>query len=216
MSTWPQNTAYSLVSHLVQRLEPDARSEFLTEIANQTDSLRFIPEVVRFARLRPQKTGEFRGYLEPEHITPLAEILFRRLTEQAAASSLFDVTDYRLVRILVCIKLYGSEKTNKNMRDYLIKTLENDPLHVVRFLREFATRTQSDAAIQVGDFTRDGYEAMTDLLPPERVFEQLREVYGDKLEHKQWREGWGDRGDADKRLADQFAYLYLHPAKPKE
>lgn len=208
--------AAQLISNLAQRLEAAPQSALLLEVVEQTSSLRFVPEVINVARLREEQGRGNQGYLEPERIVPLVEALLQRLKNLSAASNVFEATDNRPSIILYCIETNGSEAVKQELRTFISDTLDNDPLNAVKFLRAFASRTQSGGPIQIGSLSRRTYDGLADLLPLERVFQRLSELYGDDLGSDQWPEEEEEEGmgDTDRRLARQFAYLHIHPAEP--
>lgn len=202
-----------LVANLTARLPEPDQDALLADLAQQTDSLSFIREVIRSSHARKDDRGVDRGFLSKERIQPLAATLFERMKKAAATSNLFDATEDRLARIVYCVEANATDVVQDELKAYLAQILSAGPLNAVRFLKSFAGRSQgSSGVIGVSDFSRNAYEGLAALLSPDDVYAQLKSIYGDDLDTAVWQEDWTGTMDVGRRVADQFSYLHRNPA----
>lgn len=152
-------------------------------------------------------------FLEPDRLHALAAILLRRLKEKAAEVGLFAAAGDQLGRVVYSIETTGNANTTAELRSYLAETLIAAPINAGQFLRAFTGRSQGGSGIiGFSDFTRATCSAMADLLDPNLVYAQLREVHGPELDDAVWEEDWEGTVDIDNRLARQFSALHRNPA----
>ena len=207
----------TLISKLAARLERAQQDALIADVAEQADSLHFVQEVISSARARTSNQGEPYGFLEPDRLHAPTGILMKRLKEEAANVGLFAAAGDQLGRVVYCIEMTGSAKTTADLRNYLVETLLAAPGNAGEFLRAFTGRSQGGSGvIGFSDFTRATYAAMADLLDPNLVYAQLREVHGPGLDDAVWEEDWAGTADVDNRLAHQFAALHQNPELPEE
>lgn len=200
------------ISKLAARLEPAEQDALMADIAEQADTLHFVQEVINSAAARVSERGEAYGFLEPDRLHPLAEILLRRLKEGAGEVGLFAAAEDHLGRVIYCIEATGSANTVVELRRFLTETLTELPGNAGQFLRAFTGRSQGDSGIiGYSDFTRNTYTAVAELLDPNLIFSQLRQVHGPDLEHAVWEQDWEGTADIDNRIARQFAAIHRNP-----
>lgn len=203
----------TLISKLAARLDRAEQDALMTDVAEQADTLHFVQEVISSARARTSNRGEAYGFLEPDRLHALAAILLRRLKEKAAEVGLFAAAGDQLGRVVYSIETTGNANTTAELRSYLAETLIAAPINAGQFLRAFTGRSQGGSGIiGFSDFTRATYSAMADLLDPNLVYAQLREVHGPELDDAVWEEDWEGTVDIDNRLARQFSALHRNPA----
>ncbi|MDO1557935.1 P-loop NTPase fold protein [Brevundimonas sp. 2R-24] len=201
-----------LISRLVERLAPAQQDALLAEVAERTDSLFFLQELIRTSRMRTSDDGEQRGFLEPERVHPLAAILFRRLKEMAADSNPFDATEDRLARVAYCIETSASAETIDDLKRYLREVLEADTGNALRLLKAFTGRSQgASGEIGYSDFSRNSYDGLITLIDPDLIYAKLRDIYGDELDSATWGRDWSGTQDTDRRLANQFSAIRRAP-----
>lgn len=130
---------------------------------------------------------------------------------------LFVAAGDQLGRVIYCIEMIGSANTTAELRSYLAETLIAAPENAGQFLRAFTGRSQGGSGIiGFGDFTRATYTAMGDLLDPDLVYAQLRELHGPELDDAAWEQDWEGTVDIDNRLARQFSALHRNLALPDD
>jgi hypothetical protein len=208
--------AAAVVVNMAARLDPADEDASLVSSLERTDSLLFAAHVIGESQAE-KRVSRGRPPLPPERINPLSSILFRRVKDAAAVSNLFDATGERLGRILFTIYHFGSQETIDELKEYLQTELAADPTYGVRFIKALSGRSQGgDGIIRVSDVTRETYNAIGELLQPDRIYEALLSQFGKEIAHSEWQEADDRADDSDRRIADQFAYLHLHPSLPAD
>lgn len=132
--TFVFSQAAILISQVVARMEEGLQDAILASVAENTDSLPFISQIMRWSRTRVTD-GRDRGFLTSERLS---------------------------------------------------------------------------------DFTADTYTSLSKLLDPERVFAQLRSIYGAALDKAEWEGSERDDSDVDRRIAEQFSAIHRCPAPETE
>lgn len=216
LSDFVLSQAAILIVKLAARVEAAQQDEWLAASAEGANSLLFVSHLIHQSRADEGSHADSTS-LPPERIDRLAAILLRRIRQAAEDQNLFDGVGDQLGKIVYTIRAGGSEETVRELRDYLSGLLAADVSNAVRFIKAFAGRSQGgDGVIRVSDITRDTYGAISEILDPERIYEGLRAQYGEEIADSKWREAEDDARDLDRRVANQFAYLHLHPQKPEE
>lgn len=216
LSDFVLSQAAILVVKLAARVEPAQQDEWLAASAEGANSLLFVSHLIHQSRAEDGSRADSTS-LPPERIDRLAAILLRRIRQAAEDQNLFDGVGDQLGKIVYTILASGSEETVRELRDYLGGLLAADASNAVRFIKAFAGRSQGgDGVIRVSDVTRDTYLAISKILDAARIYEGLRAQYGEGIADSKWREAEDDVRDLDQRVANQFAYLHLHPQKPEE
>lgn len=197
-----------VICQLAQRMDPAGQDAVIASAVEQTDSLHFAIELLRWSEARTTK-GRERGFLTPERIQPIAAILARRFFAAADMTNIVEAADGQLGRMAFGIVHHGDEATKQSLFDRLSGFLEADPAHSLVLLKALAGRSQGgDGITRPAEFGSDSYRSIAKLLEPARIYAQLIAVYGPDLETSTWEDNWGSDYDVDRRIADQFSDVH--------
>lgn len=214
--TFVLSQAAIVVCNLARRMETARQDTMIADAAEYTDSLHFISEILSWSRVRTTR-GEVRGFMTPERLHPITAILARRLFAAADESNLIECAGEQLGEFISAILRDGDEATRQQLVDRLSDFLEADPNNATMLLKNLTGRTQGgNGVIKPSEFTADTYQWLSNLLNLDRVYAQLRAVYGAQLDEATWEGNRGDDYDVDKRIADQFSSIHRLPASEME
>lgn len=161
--------------------------------------------------------GRDRGFLTSERLHPIAAILTARFLSAADESNVIDSADGKFGELAFAIIRDGDEATKRKLLDRLAAFLDADPKNALSLIKGLSGRSQGgDGVIRVSDFTADTYTSLSKLLDPERVFAQLRSIYGAALDKAEWEGSERDDSDVDRRIAEQFSAIHRCPAPETE
>lgn len=197
-----------VICQLALRMEAAQQDAIIAETAETTDSLPFISQLLRWSSARTTD-GRDRGFLSPERQHPIAAILARRFFASANESNIVECEGDRFGELTFAILRHGDEATKQSLLGRLSAFLEADPKNAVLLLKGLSGRSQGgDGVIRPSEFTTDSYQSLSKLLKPDRVYAQLRAVYGVELDMATWEENWHDNYDVDRRIVDQFSVVH--------
>jgi DNA polymerase III delta prime subunit len=200
------------ICQLALRMEVDQQDAIIAEAAESTDSLPFIGQLLRWSRARMME-GQDRGFLTPERLHPIAAILAKRFFADADKSNLIECADERFGDVAFAIFRDGDEATRQSLLDRLSAFLEANPKNAILLLKGLGGRSQGgDGVIRPAEFTTETYQSLSKLLNPNRVYAQLRSIYGAELDTATWEENWDGDYDVDRRIAYQFSVVHRRPA----
>jgi KAP family P-loop domain len=200
-----------LICRIVARMEEDEQDVVLASAAKDTDSLAFIGQLMRWSRERGSE-GRNRGFLTTERMYPLATILADRFFAAADESNIIDCAGEHFGELAYTIARNGNDQTKGLLLTRLSKFLEDDARNALLLLKALGGRSQgSDGVVRISDFTVSTYESVSSLLDVDRLYAQLRAIYGPDLDAAVWEENWGDAADEDRRIANQFSAVHRRP-----
>jgi len=209
--TFVFSQAAIVISQLALRMEEAQQDAIIADAALNTDSLPFISQLLRWSAARTTE-GRDRGFLTPERQHPVAAILAKRLFAAADESNIMECEGDRFGDLAFAIMRHGDEATKRSLRDRLSAFLEADPKNAVLLLKGLGGRSQGgDGVIRPSEFTTESYQSLSKLLDPNRVYAQLRAIYGAELDTATWEENWDGAYDVDRRIADQFSVVHRRP-----
>jgi hypothetical protein len=209
--TFVFSQAAIVICQLALRMEASEQDAIIAEAAEHSDSLHFISELIRWSRARTTK-GEDRGFLTQERLHPIAAILARRFFAAADESNLIECASDRFGELVFAIFRDGGEATRQSLLDRLSTFLEAEPENAILLLKGLGGRSQGgDGVIRPSEFTTETYQSLSKLLDPNRVYAQLRAIYGSQLDTAIWEENWGGDYDVDRRIAHQFSVVHRRP-----
>ncbi|MEH6755946.1 MAG: P-loop NTPase fold protein [Parasphingorhabdus sp.] len=210
--TFVLSQAAIFICQLALRMEAAQQDAIIAEVAENADSLPFISQLLRWSRARTTE-GEDRGFLTPERLHPIAVILAKRFFTAADESNLIECAGDRFGDLAFAIFRDGDEATKQSLLDRLSAFLEADPKNAILILKGLSGRSQGgDGVIKPSDFTAETYQSLSQLLDPNRVYAQLRSIYGAKLDAATWEENWGRDFDVDRCIVNQFSVVHRRPA----
>jgi hypothetical protein len=208
--TFTRSQAAILICKIVSRMGVLDQDKMIGSAVEYADSLPFICELIQFSRLKETR-GEERGFLPPERVHPLVATLLSRLSAKAdeSGANLAVAAGTDFGSLAYSIIAWGSDATKTELRRRLATILDSDPHNSLVLLKALAGKSQaSDGVVRIADFTGETYKSVGELLEPDRVFEQLREIYGERIDHAEWSDDWDDTKDVDQRIANQFAAIH--------
>lgn len=212
--TFVFSQAAIFVCQLAFRMETAQQDAIIAEAAENSDSLPFISQLLRWSRARTTE-GQDRGFLTPERLHPIAAILAKRFFAAADESNVVECAGDRFGDLVFAIFRDGDEATRLSLLGRLSAFLEADPKNAILLLKGLSGRSQGgDGVIKPSEFTTETYQSLSNLLDPNRVYAQLRAIYGAELDEATWEENWGGEYDVDRRIANQFSVVHHRPAPP--
>lgn len=103
------------------------------------------------------------------------------------------------------------------MGDQLNSELAKSDANAVRLIKAFAGKSQgSDGITHTGDITYTTYHSIAQSIEPEQLYTSLRAEFGEEIAMAKWESEDQKAGDEDRRVANQFAFLHLHPKEADE
>jgi len=204
-----RSQAAIFISQVLSRMAEPKQDSMLVDVVQETDSLSFIVHLVYWSRARTTE-GQEHGFLTPERIYPLITILVNRLLEAANETNVVTAAGDDFGPIVYAVIDYGDETTKQLIRRNLAVFLDADPQNALALLKGLAGRSQrGDAIVRVADLAMDRYESIGKLLDVNRVFQQLRAIYGAELDQAKWEEDWDNSRELNRRIAEQFSAIHL-------
>jgi hypothetical protein len=201
-----------VICQLASRMEAAQQDAIIAQTAENADFLPFISQLLRWSSARTTD-GRDRGFLSPERQHPIAAILAKRFFASANESNIIECEGDGFGKLTFAILRHGDEATKQSLLGRLSAFLEADPKNAVLLLKGLSGRSQGgDGVIRPSEFTTDSYQSLSNLLNPDRVYAQLRAVYGVELDTATWEENWHDNYDMDRRIADQFSVVHRRPS----
>jgi len=212
LGTFVFSQAAILICQLALRMEATQQDAIITKVAENSDSLPFISQLLRWSRARTTE-GKDRGFMTPERLNPIAEILAKRFFATADESNIVECEGDRFGELAYAILHYGAEATKQSLLDRLSVFLEADPKNAILLLKGLGGRSQGeDGVIKPSEFTTENYQSLSKLLDPNRVYAQLRAIYGAELDTATWEGNWEEDYNVDSRIANQFSVVHRRPA----
>lgn len=206
--TFVFSQAAIFICQLALRMEATEQDAIIADAAEHSDSLSFISELLRWSRVRTTER-EDRGFLTPERRHPIAAILARRFLEASDKSNLIECAGDRFGELVFATLRDGDEATRQLIVDRLSKFLEAESKNAILLLKGLGGRSQGgDGVIRPSEFTTETYQSLSKIMDPDRVYAQLRAVYGAELDAVNWEENWGGVYDVDRRIANQFSFIH--------
>lgn len=203
--------AATLVVRLAARADPDQQDACLRVAIEDADSLFFAAHIIRRSLAEPQRPND-RASLPAARVELLGATLLDRMRSMSSKSDVFEQVGERIGRVINAIRSSGSEATQHDLRDFLAGVLARDAANALRFVKAFAGRRQGgDGVTSISDLTLDTYRSLATVFDMQKLFDQLRETFGDDIAAAEWRDAEDYEGDDDRRIASQFALLHLHP-----
>ncbi|WP_070157928.1 KAP family P-loop NTPase fold protein [Sphingobium phenoxybenzoativorans] len=210
--TFAISQAAILICQLMQRMEAARQDAILMSAAENTDSLFFISQLLRWARIR-ETEGQERGFLTPERIHPITAVLARRLFANADESNIVDCAGDHFGELVFSIFRNCDEIVKHSLLDRLSAFLDATPQNALLLLRGLCGRSKiGNGIVRPSEFTTETYESLSALLDLDRVYSQLRAIYGIELDTATWENNWNDNYDVDRRIADQFSVIHRRQA----
>lgn len=210
--TFVFSQAAIFICQLALRMEAAQQDAIIAKAAEHSDSLPFISELLRWSRARTTK-GEDRGFLTPERLQPIATILAQRFFAAADEGNLIECAGDRFGELAFAVVRDGDDATKQTLLDRLSSFLEADPKNAITLLKGLGGRSQGeDGVIRPTEFTAENYQSLSKLLDPNRVYAQLRAIYGAQLDAATWEGNWGNDYDVDHRIANQFSVVHRRSA----
>lgn len=201
-----------VICQLASRMDAAQQDAIMAETAENTDSLAFISQLLRWSSARTTE-GRDRGFLPLERQHPIAAILAKRFFASADESDIVQCEGDRFGELAFAILRHGDDATKQALQDRLSAFLEAEPNNAVLLLKSLSGRAQGgDNVIRPSEFTTDSYRSLSKLLNPDRVYAQLRAIYGVELDTATWEDNWPDKYDVDRRIADQFSVVHRRPS----
>jgi hypothetical protein len=200
------------ICQIALRMEAPQQDAIMAVIAENTDSLAFISQLLRWSSARTNE-GRDRGFLSLERQNPIAAILAKRFFASADGANIIDCEGDRFGEVVFAILRHGDDTTKQSLQGRLSAFMDAEPKNAVLLLKGLSGRTQGgDGVIRPSAFTVESYRALSMLLDPDRVYAQLREVYGVVLDTAEWEDNWRDDYDVDRRIAIQFSAVHRRPS----
>lgn len=197
-----------VICQLALRMEAAQQDAVMAEAAENTDSLAFISQLLRWSSARTTE-GRDRGFLSLERQHPIAAILARRFFASADESNIIECEGDRFGELAFAILRHGDEATKQSLQGRLAAFLEAEPKNANLLLKGLSGRSQGgDGVIRPSAFTANSYQSLSKLLNPDRVYAQLRAIYGIELDTATWDDDWRDNYDVDRRIAEQFSVVH--------
>lgn len=197
------------MSQLLVRMDKDHQDSMMLSLAERSDSLHFITELMRWSRLHT-KNGDESGFLTPERLQPIVKILSERFIGTLNKLDLWNYENEAFGRIAHSIATFGEGDVKEPLLDRLSELLNADPKNAIWLLKSLVGRTQfGNGVIRPSEFTSETYKSVSSLINPDCVYAQLRTVFGAELDDATWDNNnrQGDY-DVDRRLANQFAFIH--------
>jgi len=211
-----RSQAAIFILQVISRMDQATQDSLLVTVVQETDSLSFIVHLLHWSRSRVTE-GQERGFLTPERTYPLVAILMKRLLEVAKETSVVTATGGEFGPIMYAIIDYGDDATKGVIRRHLAAFLDNDPQNALALLKGLSGRSQrAGGIVRVADLTLDRYESIGKLLDLNRVFQQLRAIYGKDLDQAEWEEDWDNRRELNRRIAEQFSAIHVRAGSEEQ
>lgn len=214
LSDFVVEQAATLIVRLAARAEPNKQDELLALAAENASSLLFVTYVIRHCRTDEARDGPS---MPRDRVFPLTAILLRRVREIAQGRNVIDAVGNSLGRIIYTVRATGSNESVKDLNDFLSGMLAEDDANAVRLIKAFAGQRQgSDGITHAGDITYDNYRSIAEFLDADQLYRSLLAQFGDEIAEAGWHDADEKADDEDRRIANQFAHLHLHPKQADE
>jgi hypothetical protein len=202
VSTYGQ--AAVLITNLLERVEDRAaRLALAQRIATECPSLPFVAECLRW--WRPSKDDTRPSALTLEETNAVAATLADRIRKTAEDKALHDAFPKDATLLLWIWRTWGDPQ---EVGAYLERRFDTDPKEVSRFLATYVgTAWGMETGLPSrGDFERDAYDSVAKLVPPQRIVDRLKIVYGSAIEASEF---YQQRGiSAEEAAARQFCFIH--------
>lgn len=200
--------AAMLIVELIDRCEAMDRVAAASEATKAAEDLPFALELVSWAQRGESKRE--KGLADPEWQT-VRRVFAERVRDELTASTAILRSDPKSgVRALL---EWGEALGFGQPRELVAGWLVHDRTRLLTLLRgATGTTTESNGITRDSDMRVNGYDAIAQLVEPERVLTTLRELFGESLTTRKYVSADDDDLD-DLTLARQFAWIHVHRAE---
>jgi hypothetical protein len=197
-----------LISRLIERLPVPERSALALDIVATARPLPFAAHILRWIRARADATEAERILAPAGEQRAIEEVVARIANEAVLGSPLYERYALDAPLLLSIWSRYGEPGA---CRAYVARTLVENPGNAVRLLRTYLPTAFSigSGKMQPSDFERDQFQALELAVDPGAVYSALQATFPDLTSPDEFPRGFDDF--TDRRVAEQFSYLYSHP-----
>jgi hypothetical protein len=212
MTDLTMTQAAILIAHLVRRIASEqGRDALARTIAETAEQVPFAVECVSWFiwRGRDQETPRM---ISADCQRDLGTILADRIRASAMTTPPYSQFGRDAPRLFWTWKSHGEEG---EVRRYLEARLATMPAQVDDFLRPYVpiSWSLSSGLSSVGDFHREAYDGIAQLIDPEFIMSRLRERYGREVDQAEYRAS--SELPIAMRIAHQFAYIHMAVQKER-
>ena len=193
-----------LVSQLLRNIPAPERVDVAKRVLLKAEPLPFAAECLSWMHVKG-KEEDPKSHFSDDDIARLGKALAERV--QGAAANTVIYKEYPdEARVLLSVwATFGSEK---DVRDYLHKTVSQDRANAAELLKSFTGHAWSAASPvpHKADFERQNYDSLAKFVDTDLLHGTLQGIYGDNLESSDYPR-FEDR-PVEERIARQFAWIH--------
>jgi len=207
--TNPFHQAAILIGQLVENLPEGTERLSLGEATvKEGKPISFAAECLRWMRTPKEKEGDNRIFSKNEE-QKLEQIIVSRIRDISGDELLYQDLPKDARLLLSIWSRYGSKDETDR---YLTNSFQSNRENVIEFLKCYMpTSWELESGLpRRGDFGREQYDAVAEVVNPDNVLNALEELYGSELNSPEYEELSAslDIKDINKVIAYQFAYIH--------
>jgi hypothetical protein len=197
--------AAMLISDLMLNIsDQEERFRLAKELTTRTEPITFAAEVVRWLR-EYDENARPNSYTKEEK-SSLRSLLASRIKELSSTIDLFSEYPEDVGYLLSIWSIYGIKS---EVSQYLINLFKKNPSEIDALLLSFVPAAYlMDTGIgKKGDFERDAYNRISDLIAPTEIVSILEKLYGKQIYVQEYPNHY--QGDiSGLAIAQQFSWIH--------
>lgn len=201
-----------LIARLIRRQDSTQRVNFAVDTIEQTDSLAFGFECLRWLR-KGEKESEEDRILSKENETKVAQVLVARIEKSAQEAPLYRTHGRDAGAFLWLWNRYGN---TGDLSKYLRSRIDSGIAEIDEFIDVYVGLAwgMESGIPHRSDLDRDQYNAIAQIIDPGYIVEKLRERHKDALDDTEFHQSEGV--PLPLKFARQFAFVHRVASGEKE